>query len=150
MALAMVAEDRKVNAVLSEVLSEWGNEIYLRDCRRYLCPVGDDQRAYDDDDNDSDGDDSDGDASDGAAYREHQNRESVASFFDIMVRCRSRNEIAIGYRINGADGVSGVGGVGGVGGGDGVDGGRLYLNPADKAVPRIWKHGDQIVVLACM
>ena len=140
MALAMVAEDRKVNAVLSEVLSEWGNEIYLRDCRRYLCPFGEDQRAYDDDD------DSDGDGSDGDACRE-QSRESVASFFDIMVRCRSRNEIAIGYRINGA---GGAGGVGGVGGGDGVDGGRLYLNPADKAVPRTWKHGDQIVVLACM
>ena len=39
MAIAMVAEDRAVNAVLRELLSEEGNETYLKDCRLY-CGVG--------------------------------------------------------------------------------------------------------------
>jgi hypothetical protein len=34
-----VAEDAEMNAVLNELLSEAGSEIYLRDCRFY-CPEG--------------------------------------------------------------------------------------------------------------
>ena len=38
MAIAQVAEDREINGVLKELLSEQGNEIYIKDIQFYTAP----------------------------------------------------------------------------------------------------------------
>eukprot|EP00592_Proboscia_alata_P003853 CAMPEP_0194370652 /NCGR_PEP_ID=MMETSP0174-20130528/18981_1 /TAXON_ID=216777 /ORGANISM="Proboscia alata, Strain PI-D3" /LENGTH=744 /DNA_ID=CAMNT_0039148241 /DNA_START=426 /DNA_END=2663 /DNA_ORIENTATION=+ len=68
-AIAQVAQDRRMNSVLGEILSANGNEIYIRDISRYI-EVGKDTTK----------------------------ELRTMSFWDIALRARQHNESAVGYK----------------------------------------------------
>lgn len=101
-AIAQVSEDRRINLVLGELLSACGTELYVRDISRYV-EVGEGTTKA----------------------------SRTMSFWDVALRARQHEEVALGYKPTNLAYANG--------------GGRI-LNPPDKSMPREWNIGDVIFV----
>ena len=102
-AIAQIAEDRDMNDVLSELLQAEGSELYVRDISEYL---KDDELL---------------------------SKEGYQSFWDVALRVKRKNEIAVGYKPKDMSYVEAQ---------------ELTLNPPKKYKKRRWERGDCVIVLA--